>query len=189
MTTMYGRARDSQRSKVYAAERRIQTGRTYGSVADMQARVDRLTDSAWFARRWPRLHRTGILVLDGRGRRRACATEAYHPSRGDYVPAIKMPLWSRQPAVLMHEIAHHCADETYGIRDVAAHGWQFAETMLVLTRHVMGDEVHATLKASYKEHKVRFKKPRKRTPLTPEQRVAAAERLAKAREAKMAKVH
>jgi Spy/CpxP family protein refolding chaperone len=97
---------------------------------------------------------------------------------------IKMPTWSRSKAVIIHEIAHHCADEAYGVSDVAAHGWQFAATFLELATHELGAESGDALKKSFKEHRVRYRAPRQRKPLTPEQRAVLVERMAAARDAK-----
>jgi hypothetical protein len=101
---------------------------------------------------------------------------------------IKMPLWSRSKAVIIHEIAHHCSDEAHGTRDVAAHGWQFAATLLELVTHEMGADIGTELKASYKAKKVRHKAPRQRAPITDEQRAVLIERMAVARAARAAKV-
>lgn len=178
------RARDTQRSRLYASENFLQSrGPRYETVDEMQAYVDRLLRSAWFKRRWPRTAGGGIEVRDGRGRSRACATTDWAQR------IIKMPRWSRSQAVVLHEIAHHCTDEAHGVRDVAAHGWQFAATLLELVTHEMGAEAGQDLRASYKAKNVRHKAPRKRKPLTDEQRAVLRERMAVARAAKAAKVH
>jgi uncharacterized membrane protein len=64
----------------------------------------------------------------------------------------------------------------------AGHGWQFAETYLLLVRHVMGVDAHDRLKAQFKEHRVRFREPKKRRELSEEQRQALRERLYEARQ-------
>ena len=176
------RARDSQRQKLYNAERFLQDfGPRYETVPEIQAYVDHLLSSAWFRRRWPRTARKGIAVHDGRGRSRAVAETIWG------VNVIKMPLWSRSKSIIIHEIAHHCSDEAHGLRDVAAHGWQFAGTLLELVTHEMGAEIGSELKESYKEGKVRYKAPRQRKPLTPQQRDVLVQRMATARLAKEAK--
>ncbi len=176
--TVVARARDSQRQKVYSAESFLHGGSAwerFETVAEMQAFVDDVLGSAWFRRRWPQVARRGIEVRDGRGRGRACAQVIW----GTLV--IKMPVWSRSRAIVLHEISHHCADEVHGITDVAAHGWQFAATLLELVAHEMGAMWGDELKKSYKARKVRYKAPRSRKPLTEEQRAVLVERLARAR--------
>jgi putative metallohydrolase (TIGR04338 family) len=179
-----GRARDSQRSKVYRAEGFLQKkGPRYETVAEMQAYVDKLTQSAWFRRRWPRLARNGIEVRDGRGRRIACAQTSWGRA------IIKMPLWSRSEAVILHEVAHHCTDEGYGTAmDIPWHGWQFASTLHELVAHKMGKEIGDDLKKSFRECKVKFRAPRKKRPLTDVEKEVLRERMAVARAAKAAKV-
>jgi len=177
------RARDTQRQKVYNAENFLQRrGPRYETVAEMQVYVDKLVASAWFRRRWPRTAGGGIEVRDGRGRSRACATTDWAQR------IIKMPRWSRSKSVVLHEVAHHCADEAHGVRDVAAHGWQFAATLLELVTHEMGVEAGKGLKESYKAKKVRHKAPRKRRPLTEAEKAVLRDRMAVARAAKAAKV-
>ena len=156
MTTdrrLYKPLRDSQRAKLYRAERDVvPRGQTFISVADMQAYVDRLVQSAWFAGRWRYCHQGAhghpFLVTDGRGRRRACCTGR----------TIKMPLWARSELFLLHELAHgincweHC--------DVRTHGWRFASILLDLVRHCMGKDTAAALRESFRRHRVRYTKLR-----------------------------
>jgi putative metallohydrolase (TIGR04338 family) len=165
--------RDSQRSKLYAAESVVR-GQTFESVEAMQAYVDKLIGRAWFKRRWPGVR--SIAVRDGRGRRRAGAS-----SFGGY---ITMPKWSRYEEVVLHEVAHICTDSQYGTREVAAHGWQFAGTLVELVRYETGKDEADKMKASFRKAKVRFSEPKKRKALSPEQKAANAERLSKARSAR-----
>ena len=166
--------RDSQRSKVYTAERVVH-GEMFETVEQVQTYVDRVLGRAWFKRRWPSIARHGIPVEDGRGRRAAGAKTTY---RGR---TITMPKWSRFEEVILHEIAHHCADVQYGTREVAAHGWQFAGTLIELVRYEMGKDEADKMKASFRKHKVRWTEPKKRKPLSEAQRAANIARLAEAR--------
>ena len=163
------RARDTQRSKLYAAESVVH-GDKFESVADMQRYVDKLVGRAWFKRRWPNV--TSIEVRDGRGRSRAGAY-----SRGGY---ITMPRWSRYEEVVLHEVAHIVTDYQHGT-NLAAHGWQFAHNLIELVHYHMGKDEADKMKASFRKAKVRFSEPKKRAPLSDEQRSANIERLAKAR--------
>jgi len=173
------RARDSQRSKVYRSERFLQVGgNRYETVSEMQAYVDKLVQSAWFRRRWPTLTRNGIEVRDGRGRRIACAERSW----GRLI--IRMPMWSRSEAVILHEVAHHCSDEAHGTMGVAAHGWQFASTLHELVAHKMGKEKGDALKKSFRENKVKFRAPRKSRPLTEAEKDVLRQRMVVARAAK-----
>jgi len=45
----------------------------------------------------------------------------------------------------------------------ATHGWHFAQVMLLLVRHEMGVEAHRRLRAAFKEGRVKYTPPRKKT--------------------------
>jgi len=166
------RERDTQRSKLYKAESVVH-GRDLVGVADMQRYVDELVKRAWFKRRWPDV--TDIQVRDGRGRRRAGASPANR--------YITMPKWARYEEVVLHEVAHIVTDVQYGMRP-AFHGWQFASNLIELVRYSMGKPEADMMKGSFRSSGVRFAKPKKRVPLTDEQKVAATQRLAAARAAR-----
>lgn len=173
------RERDSQRSKVYAAEGealgRLKTD--YTSVAECQAYLDKVTSSAWFKRHYG----TGysITVQSGAGYRRATS---YGGKRG----RIQLPRWARKRWVIIHEVAHNVTKAKHG-ESIAAHGWQFAGIYLTLVTHYLGKEDGDRLKVAFKKHKVRFTPPRTRAPLSEEQKAIQVERLAAARAARAAK--
>lgn len=176
----YRRPRDSQRSKLYEAERVlddfISTEWGPGQVAEMQDWVDALLDSKWWTRRYGERF---IEVTSGAGQRRALAktrTDGWF----SYKRKIGLPLWARKDWVVLHELAHHATDFKHGFDQVAAHGREFARIYVELVGHVMGKPAADALKVSFKEHSVKYSKPRK--PMTPAQREAAAARLAAARE-------
>ena len=79
-----------------------------------------------------------ILVLDGRGRRTACATYR----NGEY--AICLPRWARNEFVILREIAHHISGQTG-----PAHGPRFASCLLDLVRNIMGKEEADLLQAGF----------------------------------------
>jgi putative metallohydrolase (TIGR04338 family) len=79
---------------------------------------------------------SSITVLDGRGRRRACATYLY----GKRV--IKLPLWSRNEYVILHEIAHH-------LTRLDGHKAEFASCLLDLVRHFLGKDSADALQGAY----------------------------------------
>lgn len=164
--------RDSQRSRVYKAERKVyHLGAPLREVKDIERFIKKQLARKAITRRYPDATKK-VVVGDGRGRRAACAW-------GDW--KISIPLWARHEMVVIHELAHIVANRHYGSRGVAAHGWEFCSVFLDLVRFIMGREAHDALKASFKEHRVRFTKPRARKPLTAEQKAALAARLAEAR--------
>lgn len=171
------RPRDSQRSRLYAAERAA-----FGHAIDLFSitEVERYVERVWSMKRvqgaFPNL---GFLprVDDGRGRRSACASDR----------AISVPRALRMRWVIVHELAHIIAGREFGRRNIAWHGWQFAQTYLRLARLVLGVEAETALKAQFKARRVKHKAPRSKAPLTPEARAALIERMAQARAARAAK--
>ena len=88
-----------------------------------------------------------------------------------------MPAWSRDEAIVLHELAHCFNARINGWVMVQSHGWEYCAIYLQLTLYVMGREAHDVLKAAFKANRVRFTAPRKGRKLTPEQREAAIARL------------
>lgn len=167
--------RDSQRGKLYTAERKAFEGAPVDlpEVEDVERFIAHICKLGRIKESFPELEWRSITVGDGR-RRRAAGGDA----RGIY-----MPRWSRMRWVVLHELGHTIMDRRY--RNAVGHGWQYAEIYLTLVRHVMGVDAHDRLKAQFKAHRVRYRKPRERAPMSPEQRAILAERLRLAREAKL----
>lgn len=167
--------RDSQRSRVYKAERHVHhLGAPLREVKDIERFIKKQLARKAITRRYPDATRR-VEVGDGRGRRAACAW-------GDW--KISIPLWARHEVVVIHELAHIVTNRHFGSYGVAAHGWQFCSVFLDLVRFIMGREAHDALKGSFKKYRVKFSKPRARKPLTDEQKAALAARLAEARHRK-----
>lgn len=168
-----GIPKDSQRQKVYRAQDCIKhQGVQFTSIEEMQTYTDKLTNSAWWKRRFPGRR----IEIEGQ------RSNASAIARGDGY-TISMPKWAWSEMILLHEIAHHATDRRHGrTARIAPHGREFARTFLELVRHKMGDECWWLLKESFRKHKVKHTLPRK--PMSPEQREAAAERLAAVRKPK-----
>ena len=92
-----------------------------------------------------------------------------------------MPLWSRNEAIVLHELAHTICQREHS--DATGHGWQYCAIYLTLTLHAMGREAHDVLKAAFKENRVRYTAPRKRKPMDPARKAELVARLAAYREA------
>jgi putative metallohydrolase (TIGR04338 family) len=142
------RPRDSQRARVYRAERAVPDGRRLPTVGDVQRYVDRVTASALWRRLVP--DRSRVEVRDGRGRRRA----------GSYVglPAIAVPRVHRRERHVLHELAHQLADAT-GDPAEPAHGWRFAAALLLLVRERKSPETADALRAANTAAGVRYRPP------------------------------
>ena len=77
-----------------------------------------------------------VIVLDGRGRRKACA------DRIGFQAVIKLPKWARNEYVILHEVAHHL---TY----LNGHRAGFASCLLDLVRIFIGKDEADALQAAY----------------------------------------
>jgi len=163
------RPRDSQRSKVYAAERKHSQwydDNQYANLGEIQSWVDSICKSRWFINRFPRhaldkkaimkygRSADGIKVLDGRGRQRPCGS-----TRG----FIKLPKWSRFELVILHEIAHVVTTRysTNNRKLPAYHGRDFCANYLTLVRRFLGKEAGKELRECFKRHKVKYTRPAK----------------------------
>lgn len=109
-----------------------------------------------------------VQVLDGRGRRSACA-------RGN---TISLPKWARNERTIIHELAHVVATER------PAHGRQFALIFLDMMKRFHSDpDAWQVMKCAFQNDKVRYKKKRKGNPnnlgLVKFREIAAARRAGK----------
>lgn len=139
--------RDSQRSRVYSAERQLSDrGARLETVQEMQAVVDSICRSRWFRNRFGSVR---ITVRDGRGRRAAGGIGWRNTDgRCGY---ITMPRWSRHTLFVLHEITH--VIQPHG---TAAHGREFARFFLQLVGWHMGATIAAELRAAYKRCGVKY---------------------------------
>ncbi len=161
--------RDSQRSKVYRAERAAFLGTPYSKsmeLNDIEKWVQRIVDSPWTQKHLGK--RNQIKVKDGRGTTWA---------RGSRSGWINLPRWARVNWIVLHELSH-----VYSSKG-PVHGWNFCRIFLMLVRHWMGQEAHDALKKSFKKHRVRFTEKKKRI-ISEEQRQALRQRLAQYRQNK-----
>ena len=127
------RPRDFQRARVYRWEAEHVFPHAGERLPLARCRV--LVEQAyrWFEAPAPDPAWAPPLVTDGRGRRHACGSRA----------AIKLPLWARTRAVVLHECAHGMADDQHGPGFVAVY-------VLLLQRFAGLDHAHllSTLAAS-----------------------------------------
>jgi hypothetical protein len=108
-------------------------GLRWRRIAEVQAYVDRLIDSAWFFEHWPSLVRCSI---ERRGSGSTWSTCQHLDDRGREGRATEGVILLadgclNQPVVL-HELAHLLLPPGLG------HQLVFAETLLMLVRHEMG---------------------------------------------------
>lgn len=120
------RPRDSQRSAVYAWERRVGlVGNSHPKISLEECRA--LVEKLWVG--YMGSSKNMPTVTDGRGRRSAC----YSPSDN----SLRLPVWSRQEGVVAHEVAHAIVDWKIvrawnQNRKHAAHGPEFVRVFCEL---------------------------------------------------------
>ena len=158
------RPRDSQRKKVYVAERvafeklELFASRYPGGFSGDWKPLDdnsiqgtrRYVRQVIGSKRWATLvHRydypyenSVIKVKDGRG-----CTFARGGSRG-----VTLPVWARSKPIVLHELAHTL---TFHEKQVGPHGWLFCRAFLDLVGTFIGADAKKELKASFRAHKVR----------------------------------
>jgi putative metallohydrolase (TIGR04338 family) len=161
--------RDTQRSKVYAAEEFVRTlfdragehgnqvvdffgaqltlppeGR-FASTDAVQRYVDDVLDMAAVRERWP--GRGPLAVRPRRG------VTAAHYERADDGAGVAVPdgrtRWALRELVVLHEVAHHLCDAE------PPHGPEFVATFCDLAGAVMGPEVAHVLRVVYAKEGVR----------------------------------
>ena len=164
-------ARDSQRSRVYAAEQFVRTlfdraashssraidffgdpitlppEARFASMESVQSYLDAVLALPTVTARWPGLDRIAV-------RPRRSATAAHYENR-DGTGVIAVPErgargWAMRELVVLHEVAHHLAAD-----NTPAHGPQFVATFCELAATVMGPEVGHVLRVVYSKEGVR----------------------------------
>jgi putative metallohydrolase (TIGR04338 family) len=159
--------RDTQRHRVYKSDTALMAvAKPLPTVEEVERYVKRVFGMKRIQAAFPSC-RTLPQVKDGRGRRKA----------GGSSTMITIPLWARNEAVVLHELAHTICQRTHG-RWVAGHGWQYASIYLTLVLHAMGREAHDVLKAAFKANRVRYTAPRVRKPMDPARKAELVARLA-----------
>jgi putative metallohydrolase (TIGR04338 family) len=162
--------RDSQRSKVYAAEEFVRTlfdraaehgspvveffgtqltlppEARFGSVASVQRYVDEVLALTAVRQHWPD-------VLPLRIRTRRAATAAHYENRDGAgiiaVPDRDTADWALRELVVLHEVSHHLCQAQ------PPHGPEFVATICRLTELVMGPELGHVLRVVYAKEGVR----------------------------------
>ncbi len=147
--------RDSQRQKVYDAERTtpMWDEAKFETLGELEVWLKGIMARAWFKRRWPTFRE--LRVMDGRGRRHACG-EGSGISSHPIVGYIKMPLWARTRIVALHELAHCLI-----VGNVAPHGREYCKVYAELVQFGMGKDDSDALKKAFRAHRAKYSTPRK----------------------------
>ncbi|OZF49193.1 TIGR04338 family metallohydrolase [Rhodococcus sp. 14-1411-2a] len=166
------RARDAQRAAVYDAEQLVRTmfdraeerdlrmvqvmgsqitlpiERKFASIDSVQAYVDAVLALEWVAATWPDAGRVVTV------RARSGSAAAHYESD---TATIAVPLhrgnraWALRELVVLHELAHHFADE-----NEEQHGGAFVDHYITLVGEIVGSEAGFVLRAMMAESGVRI---------------------------------
>ena len=140
------RRRDSQRSKVYRAERVLDSfdNQRFECTKEIREFINKIVNETWFKVYFRPIET--IDIRDGRGRLAAGG------DRRKYGVFLTMPKWSRKTWVILHELAH-------GLQPVAsaAHGPEFCAIFVYLVKQAMGAKAAGALCESFRKHRVDFR--------------------------------
>lgn len=150
-------ARDSQKSRLYAAEKEFKNGPhpEYRKVAQIEEFIAEMIATKWWQARYP--HITRIRVKDGRGTRIARGSSQTWQ--------ISLPLWARTREIILHEVAHVLTPD-----ELPAHGREYAQIYYDLLLQFCGPETADKFVIGCIEHRVKIGRRRpalKITDLTP----------------------
>ena len=164
---MLSEQRDTQRSKVYAAEGQVARiigsrvdyptiqlfgselvvpdDRKFGDIDSVQRYVDSVLQLNWVVARWPGAGSVSVRARRGASKahyERATTTMALPPfERGGG--------WGLRELVVLHELAHHLTDAS-----APHHGPRFVSNLLTLVAELMGTEAEFLLRTTYLENGV-----------------------------------
>ncbi len=144
--------RDSQRARLYAAERvafeaeyRVLRLETLPAV---RAFLDGVLADSRFRAVYG--HFSSVRLKDGRGTRHAYA--AYDQETRAVL--FSLPRWSRTRPIVLHELAHVASLHRHG--RIAPHGPEFAAVYIELVERHLGRIAALRLKRLFRVHRVRF---------------------------------
>lgn len=149
------RPRDTQRAKLYRAERSAFKDPQWNALMDLGTctiYIERVLHSAFWKEHVK--HTYPLNIRDGRGCRKASAG----------ADRITLPCWARKHWVILHELSHTGIGRTLRRSEVAAHGREFAAFYLRLVRHFLGVAAHDALRDAFRANGVRYKPKKKLTP-------------------------
>lgn len=156
------RPRDTQRERLYRAEREAFLAKGISSMADapkdfatmlaIDEYVETVRTSKWLAVHYPRGAMAPVRLVGGRG---CNATES----------RIMLAKWGYVKWIVLHELAHVVTDRHHRYEKLPGHGREFARVYLALVRRWMGVAEYEKLRREFKLHRVKYsvKKARAKT--------------------------
>jgi len=141
--------RDSQRSRLYAAESVIY-GKYKSKWAVKYSQYDLNSNTPIvFCQRYVDLILSQKFITKRYGQRRIAVKSGRGGAMAIGGSIISLGRWARDESVVLHEIAH-C------LTPFSKHGPEFAGVYLFLVRNVLGNEAATELRQSYRTNRVRY---------------------------------
>jgi len=138
---------DSQRQKLYDAQRRVTDGRCFSEMEEVANAVVEILRKAW----WQRRYGSGPIVLrPGSGARRANAKG--NAANGN----LNLPKFGRCERTILHELIHLTVPKPH-----AGHGRLYASRYLEAVSWWLGPDAGDRLREGYREENVRWHPRRK----------------------------
>lgn len=139
--------RDSQQSKVYAAEGRIPEGLPL-STREVEDYIREVCADPWFKQHHPEINVHDFrLEFPKKGNRATAKTTGS-------VHKLRFPPKLRNKKTVLHEMAHACANAKWGRSRIAGHGAEFVYVYLRLVYRRFGKEVGFALLSAFNSGKV-----------------------------------
>jgi len=160
------RPRDNQRKRVYDSENAIDDrpwdermwchkstrGGRLETVGEIESFLNKIHRSRWFkgflCKQSPPVTIRKYYVKDGRGTSRGFACRWHNGNA-----MLNLPRWSRSKLVILHEMTHTVTPNRY-----AWHGPEFCANYLELVKRWIDAETHADLKASFQDHRAKYRR-------------------------------
>ncbi len=152
------RPRDSQRSKMYRAERSTKKlpHTHFKDLRQIRSYVKRIQKHKWFQERW-----NWARWIEVRKIRSDASAHGWFAGGGHLVIQIPKAKWAMCEAVVLHEIAHGLAEiqwrKSPAHKKTAWHGPEFAKIYADLVQHYIGVEAGRELKKQYRANGVKYR--------------------------------
>lgn len=151
MALKFNRPRDSQRSKVYTAERKLwdDPGEVYRTILEVETFLSRVRQSKWFVDRFGGMT---FCIKNGQG-----CSMAKGWSEGTTV-YMRLPAFARKQLIVLHELSHGLVmfECRKAGTTAAGHGPEFCQMYLELVKEFMGESPWTLLRQAFIAHKVKF---------------------------------
>jgi len=142
------RKRDSQRSRVYRAERTVPPDKFFNDIEEVREYVDKIVSSRWWKNRYPWVKKVFV-----EHRTRGCNALGYAPSLFCTAGRISLPRWAWNNITVLHELAHTVVIPR---PTIASHGPEYCKTLLALVDRWGPSEGGKQLRAAFKQHRVKY---------------------------------